>query len=112
LEKRVLVIGKNPFVGDFLNHAFSGKRLRVFTAGDGVEGLFQFGVVQPHIVILDVEESDTLQRLRSLSAVPIIVLADERSGPESINLGADFYVTRPPNLRELSAKVRASFRRV
>jgi DNA-binding response OmpR family regulator len=31
---------------------------------------------------------------------------------ESINLGADFFVAKPPNLRELSAKVRATFRRV
>jgi DNA-binding response OmpR family regulator len=112
LDKRVLIIGNNPAVGDSLNHAFSSGGLRVFTASDGIEGLFQFGVVQPHIVILDVEESDTLRRLRSLSAVPIIVLADEESGLESINLGADFFVAKPPNLRELSAKVRATFRRV
>ena len=112
MEKRVLIIGNNPAVSASLNRTFSNGGLRVFTARDGVEGLFQFGVVQPHVVILDVEESDTLCRLRSLSAVPIIVLANEESGLESINLGADFFVSKPPNLRELSAKVRATFRRV
>jgi len=112
LERKILFIGNNPAVRDSLSHALSGRSLRVFTARDGVEGLFQFGVVQPHVVILDTDESDTLRRLRSLSAVPIIVVADETSGPESIGLGADFFVSRPPNLRELSAMVRATFRRL
>lgn len=112
MEKRILVVGNNPSVRDSLRQAFSGGGLRVFAASDGVEGLFQFGIVQPHIVILDTDESDTLRRLRALSAVPIIVLTDEMSGPESIDLGADFFVARPPNLRELSAIVRAAVRRM
>lgn len=112
MEKRILVVGNNVSVRDSLRQTLSGGEMRVFTASDGVEGLFQFGLVQPHIVILDTGESDTLRRLRALSAVPIIVLTDEMSGPESIDLGADFFLTRPPNLRELSAMVRATCRRI
>ena len=82
----------------------------MYTAADSVGGLFQFGLVRPHLVILDVDEWETLDRLRALSSVPIIALTPDNSSAESLNHGADFFVVKPPSLGELGAKVRASLR--
>lgn len=97
-----------------LSRALAGEGLRVYTAADSVGGLFQFGLVRPHLVILDTGEWETLHRLRALSSVPIIALTpnDRRTGAESLCHGADFFVNKPPSLGELGAKVRASLRRI
>jgi DNA-binding response OmpR family regulator len=113
LQKKVLIVGKNQDTREILVRALSGEDLQVFAAADGVSGLFQFGLVQPQVVILDVDGWETLQRLRSVSNVPIIALTanDWESGVESLNRGADYFVTKPLNVREVAAKVQASLRR-
>lgn len=85
--------------------------MRVYTAADSVGGLFQFGLVCPHLVILDTEEWETLDRMRAISSVPIIALTADHARAESLHHGADFFVVKPPSLDELEAKVRASLRR-
>lgn len=114
LEKRILIVGGSPDVREQLSQALAGRGLCIYTAADSVGGLFQFGLVCPHLVILDIDEWETLQRLRALSSVPIIALTpdDWRLGTESLQRGADFFVPKPPSLGELGAKVRASLRRV
>ena len=113
MEKKVLIVGKNQDTCEILVRALSCEDLRVFVAADGVGGLFQFGMVQPQVVILDLDGWETLQRLRSLSSVPIIALTanDWEAGVESLDRGADYFVTKPLNVREVAAKVHASLRR-
>jgi DNA-binding response OmpR family regulator len=54
-----------------------------------------------------------LQRIRALSDVPVIVLIDDtpEARIESLDLGADFFLIKPPSVSELDAKVRALLRR-
>jgi DNA-binding response OmpR family regulator len=113
LQKRVLIVGSSPELGAQLSQVLTAADLEVFAAADSVGGLFQFGLVRPHLVILDCEELETLQRFRALSCVPIIFLApdDWWTGAESLHHGADFFVTKPLRLGEFGAKVRAALRR-
>ena len=99
---------------EFLARALGSSGYLVFTASDEVEGLFQFGLEQPDLVILEASYGRTLAQMRALSSVPIIALAEDDSsfGVESLNRGADFYVGRPPRIGELQAKIRASARRL
>lgn len=112
MEKRILIVMREPETRELLAQNFSDHGFRPFTAPDGVGGLFQFGLTQPHLVVLDVNGWETLQRIRALSNVPIIALIEDNSRDriESLNRGADYFVTKPPSVQELQAKVRALLR--
>jgi DNA-binding response OmpR family regulator len=85
----------------------------VTTASDGVGGLFQFGLRQPHLIVLDVNGWETLHRIRTLSNVPIIALIEDtlEARIESLDRGADFFLVRPPSLSELEARIHVLLRR-
>jgi DNA-binding response OmpR family regulator len=112
VQKRVLVVVGDRDTRELLAQTFAGHGFRTLTASDGVSGLFQVGLVQPDLVVLDVNGWDTLRRMRNLSSVPIIVLVKDepRARIESLNQGADYFVTKPPSLREVEAKARALLR--
>jgi DNA-binding response OmpR family regulator len=98
---------------DLLVQTFAGRGFRTSAAADGVGGLFQLGLTQPDLVVLDTNGWETLKRIRALSCIPIIVLIEDspQARIESLDQGADYFVTKPPSLRELEAKVHALFRR-
>ena len=85
----------------------------MITASDGVGGLFQLGLRQPHLVVLDVNGWETLQRIRTLSDIPIIALVEDRpeARVESLDRGADYFLVKPPSLGELDARARALLRK-
>ena len=112
MEKRILIVGGSADTREQVTRALLRGGMRVYTAADSVGGLFQFGLVRPHLVILDTDEWETMERMRALSSVPIIALTAGEASAESLDHGADFFVVKPPNLGELRAKVRASLRRV
>ena len=92
----------------------------VVTAADGEEALATFDEADPDLVVLDVmmpklDGYGVCQELRKESDVPIIMLtalgdvADRITGLE---LGADDYLAKPFDPRELTARVRAILRRM
>ncbi len=91
----------------------------VLLAGDGKQALAQIERQMPDLVLLDVMlprmDGFTLcHRVRSVSTVPIImVTARERSQDKirGLDLGADDYLTKPLEIDELLARVRAVLRR-
>ena len=113
MERRVLVVVGDRDTRELLAQTFADHGFQTLTASDGVSGLFQVGLVQPDLVVLDIHGWDTLRRIRNLSSVPIIVLVEDepRARIESLNQGADYFVTKPPSLREVEAKARALLRR-
>jgi DNA-binding response OmpR family regulator len=111
--KRILIVAGERETRDLLARTLVKRGFWTVTACDGVSGLFQFGLIQPDLVILDAKDWETLQRIRDLSGVPIIVLIEDehKEKVESLDRGADFFVIKPPDVIELDAKVRALFRR-
>jgi len=93
---------------------------RVEAAYDGAQALEKAKAVRPDLVILDImmPELDGLsvcRELRKNSNVPIIILTargDDVDRIVGLELGADDYVTKPFNPRELVARVKAVLRRV
>jgi two-component system KDP operon response regulator KdpE len=98
---------------EHLAQTFCGRGFRVITASDGVGGLFQLGLRQPHLVVLDVNGWETLQRIRALSDIPIIALIEDRPEAriECLDRGADYFLVKPPSLGELDARVRVLLRK-
>jgi DNA-binding response OmpR family regulator len=113
VEKMILIVVRDRDMRQLLVQTFTGRGFRVLAASDTVGGLFQFGLAQPNLVVLDANGWEALRRIRALSSVPVIMLIedDPKARIDSLNQGADYFVTKPPSLQELDAKVRALFRR-
>ena len=113
MEKRILFVVRDRTMREHLARTFCGRGFRVITASDGVGGLFQLGLRQPDLVVLDVNCWETLQRIRTLSDIPIIALVEDRPEAriECLDHGADFFLVKPPSVGELDARARALLRR-
>ena len=91
----------------------------VRVASDGVAALQTFGDWPPDLVLTDLSmpNIDGLQlcrNLRAISQLPIIVLSvkgEETTKVQSLDAGADDYVTKPFGMDELLARIRAALRR-
>jgi two-component system KDP operon response regulator KdpE len=113
VEKRILFVVRDRAMREHLAQTFCGRGFRVITASDGVGGLFQFGLRQPHLVVLDVNGWETLQRIRTLSDIPIIALVEDtpEAKVECLDRGADYFLVKPPSMGELEARARVLLRK-
>ncbi len=121
-KARILVVDDEKDLVWAVRHSFSDEGCEVLTAYDGVEALTVARRHRPDLIILDIimPRLDGLQvcrRLRrdpTLAAVPILFLT-ERSAIEDrikgLDGGGDDYLTKPFDLGELKARVRALLRR-
>jgi two-component system KDP operon response regulator KdpE len=92
----------------------------VDVVGTGTEALESALTQPPDLIVLDlglpdVEGTEVCRRIRSESAVPIVVLSargGETDKVAALDLGADDYVTKPFGPEELLARIRVALRRV
>jgi DNA-binding response OmpR family regulator len=92
---------------------------QVEAAYDGLEALQKFERLEPALIVLDLmlpklDGWEVCKKIRSASEVPIIMLTARTDDVDKIvglELGADDYMTKPYNPRELVARVRAVLRR-
>jgi DNA-binding response OmpR family regulator len=118
---RLLIIEDDPDVGTSLEDYFSLKNYDVTRLEDGRRALREITTLPPYdVILLDVmlPEKDGFEVLREArdSGVdtPIIMLtikSESKHKLRSFNLGADDYVTKPFDAKELVARVRAVLRR-
>ncbi len=116
----ILVVDDEPQITRVLKTTLSSQGYATRTAGDGREALQAMKDWTPDLVITDLSmpNMDGLalcRHIREQSQVPIIVLSvkgEERTKVEALDAGADDYVTKPFNINELLARVRAGLRRI
>jgi DNA-binding response OmpR family regulator len=116
---RVLVVDDDPDIRDLVAELLGRAGYTVATAADGREGLRAMYSSQPDLVVLDVSMPgldgwQTLERIRDLSDVPVLMLTARGSELEKVRglqSGADDYVTKPFGRQELLARVGALLRR-
>jgi DNA-binding response OmpR family regulator len=119
MARTILVVEDEPILRDTLVEALETDGFRVTAAGDGRVALERFRTDHPDLVLLDlmlpeISGIDVCRIIRAESPVPIIMLTARGSEVDKVvglELGADDYVTKPFSLRELSARIRAVFRR-
>ena len=116
----ILVVDDEPQITRVLKTTLSSQGYATRTAGDGREALQAMKDWTPDLVITDLSmpNMDGLalcRHIREQSQVPIIVLSvkgEEKTKVEALDAGADDYVTKPFNINELLARVRAGLRRI
>lgn len=119
---RILLVDDEPDLVWAVRHSLSDEGYEVVTAGDGLEALAVARRHRPDLIILDMvlpslsglQVCQKLRRDPALAAVPIMFLTvhntiDDRVA--GLDEGADDYLIKPFDLRELKARVRALLRR-
>ncbi|HOL21547.1 MAG TPA: response regulator [bacterium] len=115
--KKILVIEDEPDNLKILSMALKSAGYIVFGATNGEEGLELFREEKPDLVILDVvmpvmDGWEVLRRIKSglrSRRVPVIMLTAKNQDQDKIkgyDYGADFYVTKPYNIKKLLPIIR------
>ena len=114
----ILVTDDELHIRQFLRAAFEFEGFTVQEAHDAEEGIRSATLKLPDLIILDLglpdrDGSSIIERLRSWSKTPIIVLtvrSNEREKVRLLELGADDYVVKPFGIGELIARAHAMLR--
>jgi DNA-binding response OmpR family regulator len=119
MARTILVVEDETTLRETLADALEVEGFKVVAAADGREALTRFRADRPDLVLLDLmlpelSGIEVCRIIRAESGVPIVMLTAKDSELDKVvglELGADDYVTKPFSLRELSARIRALFRR-
>jgi len=115
----VLIVDDEIQIRRFLRTGFELNGFLVHEAGTGAEAIRAATLRPVDLIIIDLglpdmDGADVIERIRSWSTVPIIVLsvrAAEAQKVRLLELGADDYVVKPFGMAELMARVRVALRR-
>jgi len=115
----ILVVDDDPEIRDLLARFLDKHGMETVTAPDGEKALRALKDRNPDLVVLDLmlpgdDGFEICRKVRQVSTVPVIMLtalAEDTDRIVGLELGADDYVTKPFNPRELLARIRAVLRR-
>jgi two-component system alkaline phosphatase synthesis response regulator PhoP len=118
-QETILVVDDEPHIIELATLYLKNEGYRVISADDGAQALRQIEAERPALVILDLmlpemDGWEVCRQVRASSNLPIIMLtarSDDVDKIVGLELGADDYVTKPFNPRELVARVKAVLRR-
>ncbi|TYP71384.1 response regulator transcription factor [Paenibacillus methanolicus] len=120
MEQKILVVDDEQSIASAIAYAFRREGYIVETASDGEEALAKAASFRPHVMVLDVmmpkmNGYDVCRKLENRSGLGIILLTVKNDIVDKVlglELGADDYMTKPFDLRELIARAKALLRRL
>ncbi len=118
-DTKILIVDDDPNISDLLKMYFENEGYDVKLAADGSEGLNYFKMYEPDLVLLDImlpkkDGWQVCREIREISSKPIIMVTAKGEVFDKVlglELGADDFVTKPFDMKELSARVKAVLRR-
>src|SRR5512136_3168876 len=118
-KETLLLVDDERNIVDLARMYLEQEGYKVEAAYDGQTALDKIKALEPALVVLDlmlpvVDGWEVCRRVRSMSDVPIIMLTardDDVDKIVGLELGADDYMTKPFNPRELVARIKAILRR-
>jgi two-component system response regulator MprA len=119
MNERILIIEDDPAILKVLQRGLAYEGYTVDVATDGRTGLNQAHDHHPDLVIIDwmlpgMDGLEVCRRLRLQGGLPILMLTAKdtiQDRVQGLDAGADDYIVKPFNLDELTARIRALFRR-
>ena len=116
----ILVVEDDAAVRNLMAVALDTQGYRYHLARNGAEALIEASSHHPAVMLLDLglpdmEGVDIIRRVRSWTAMPIIVISarsEDADKVEALDAGADDYLTKPFSVDELLARLRVALRRV
>ena len=118
-NERILVVDDDTNICELLRLYLTKEGYQVTVANDGEEGLEKFNQVKPDMVLLDVmmpkmDGLEVCRRIRKLGNTPVMMLTAKGETFDKVlglELGADDYVTKPFDTKEVVARIKAVLRR-
>lgn len=119
-DTKILIVDDDPNISDLLKmYFFENEGYDVKLAADGSEGLNYFKMYEPDLVLLDImlpkkDGWQVCREIREISSKPVIMVTAKGEVFDKVlglELGADDFVTKPFDMKELSARVKAVLRR-
>ena len=119
MDKKILIIDDDTNICEMLKIYMENEGYEVKTANDGAEGVNFFKMYEPDIVLLDImlpkkDGWQVCREIREIAQKPVIMITakgDVFDKVLGLELGADDFVVKPFDMKELSARVKAVLRR-
>lgn len=119
LDTKILVVDDDPNICDLLKMYLEKEGYGVKTANDGEEGLRYFKIYEPDLVLLDImlpkkDGWQVCREIRKKSNIPILMItakSDTFDKVLGLELGADDYIVKPFDSKEVIARIKAVVRR-
>ncbi len=119
MATKLLIVDDEPNICESLRLYLENEGYEVKIANDGVEGISYFKMYEPDIVLLDImmprkDGWQVCREIREVSSRPIIMLTAKGEIFDKVlglELGADDFIVKPFDMKELSARIKAVLRR-
>lgn len=116
---KILVIDDDEHIAELLTLYLNKEGYETKEVYDGKKALEEFSIFSPHLVLLDImlygmDGYQICREIRKISSVPIIMLTAKGETFDKVlglELGADDYIVKPFDSKELLARVKAVLRR-
>ena len=119
--KKILIIDDDPEIRNLVSDFLLKENLCTDSAGNGITGMEllskntdNYDLIILDIMLPDISGTELCKKIREFSSIPIIMLTARNEDIDKIlglEIGADDYLTKPFNPRELIARIKAIFRR-
>ena len=118
-ESRILIVDDDKHIAELIALYLDKESFETCQVHDGVSAMAEFGAFLPHLVLLDLmlpgmDGHEICREIRKISDVPIIMLTAKGEVFDKVlglTLGADDYIVKPFDGKELVARVKAVLRR-
>ena len=118
-NEKILVVDDDNNICELLRLYLTKEGYQVTTANDGEEGLEKFNQLKPDMVLLDVmmpkmDGLEVCRRIRKLGNTPVMMLTAKGETFDKVlglELGADDYMVKPFDTKEVVARIKAVLRR-
>ena len=119
MDTKLLIVDDDRNICDILKMYFENEGYKVKTANDGAEGVSCFKMFEPDLVLLDImmpkkDGWQVCREIREVSSKPVIMITAKGEVFDKVlglELGADDFIVKPFDMKELSARVKAVLRR-
>ena len=119
MDTKLLIVDDDPNICEMLRLYLENEGYKVKTASDGAEGINYFKIYEPDLVLLDVmmpkkDGWQVCREIREVSPKPVIMITAKGEVFDKVlglELGADDFIVKPFDMKELSARIKAVLRR-